>query len=240
LGNVAAIALTSESPRGSHRPRLKVAERSWRFGWPLSIWLGVSALTLYIDRLILGTVVSPTELGIYSANADLVVRGLTVVAAPVVLTIHPVVMREHNAGREAQSRAALQRWSGILAALLALSVAAVVVMGPGVVPVLLNEDSLGRGTLAVLALGAAMWQYALLAHKPYELRHETSTIMWFAIVALAVEVVVSSLTVHALGSLGVATGLLSSALFYLTCVGLGNHRKARALPTPAVMPRRVP
>jgi O-antigen/teichoic acid export membrane protein len=208
----------------------------------LSVWLGVSSLTLYVDRLILGTVASPTDLGIYSANADLVVRGLTVVAAPIVLTIHPVVMREHNSGREEQSRVALRRWSRVLAALLAGSVAAVVLLGPSVVPALLGEDSLNRGTLAVLALGAAAWQYALMAHKPYEIRHETSTIMWFAIAALAVEVAVSSLTVRPLDTLGVAAGLLSSAVFYLVCVGVGNHRSARDLPkpTPEPEPRRVP
>jgi O-antigen/teichoic acid export membrane protein len=222
FGNIAAITLTAIRPARPRRPSLVTTQRTWHFGWPLSVWLGVSALTLYVDRLILSSVATPEEVGVYSANADLVVRGLTVVAAPIILTIHPLVMREHNVGHEAESQAILRHWSRVLSMLLAVSVVLIVALGPVIVPFLLGEDSLQRRTLLVLAVGAALWQYALLAHKPYEVRHQTRTIMWFAVAALIMEFVVSSLTVRPLGSLGVAAGLLSSAMLYLLCLTVGN------------------
>jgi O-antigen/teichoic acid export membrane protein len=234
LGNVAGLMV-------NRRPRVRpmqldrgqrciLARESWRFGWPLSIWLGVASLTAYVDRFVLGLFAAPEVLGRYTATADLAVRGLTMIALPIVMAVHPVVMREHNAGRAETALALLRRWQIRLLLVLGSVVVLTGVLGPQLLQLVLGEPTVSTATLVVLAAGAALIQYSPLAHKRSEIAHRTKALMTYAIIALAVEVGGSFLLVRPLGPLGVATGMLAGSAVYLTLVWNGQRglRQVRA------------
>jgi O-antigen/teichoic acid export membrane protein len=225
VGNVVAIAVTvSPSRTRAGQPAWQVAQKSWSFGWPLSVWLGVSTLTLYVDRIILSQHTDPVEVGRYTATADVVVRGYAMVALPFVLALHPAFMRAHNAGEVLKARAMLRRWSLALAILLAGSLVLVAALGPVVMRHFLGAQPPGRSTILLLATAAALWQFALLAHKPLESGLRTRTMMVLAIAALAAEVAVSLVLAPSLRARGVATGLLTGSVVYLALVAAVNAR----------------
>lgn len=222
LGNLAGIASTVRFPgrRGpeSGVPRWQVARSYWSFGWPLGVWLGISSFTLYADRFILSLFLSQSELGRYTATADLISRGFTMVALPIVMAVHPVLMHEHNAGRTASYSRTLRRWSRGLLGVIAVVVVGVAVVGPELIESLIGQRAIARPAMVILALGSGLWQYTALAHKPLEIAHRTRTMMGFAAAALASEVAFSLAVARPLGVVGVVSGLLFGALLYLTLV----------------------
>jgi O-antigen/teichoic acid export membrane protein len=228
-GNLAAIALTA-ARRGSQETESSppsVASASWHYGWPLSLWLGVSTITLYADRFILEHSVSQSELGRYTATADLIVRGFAMLATPILLSVHPVFMREHNFGQVAQAARVLSHWTIRLVLLMTISVLAAAALGPWILRLVLDAPGPGRATVVALSLAAAFSQLALLSHKPLEVRHRTRAMLGFAIAGLLVEVAISSVLVPSQGSLGVATGLLAGNASYVALVEQSVRRELR-------------
>ena len=227
-GNLVAVGATLRPTgrRGPRRTSWQLARSSWSFGWPLSIWLGIVAITLYADRFVLSLVLSTQQLGRYTATADLVTRGLTMVALPVVMAVHPVLMHAHNTGHASRYAKTLKVWSRLLMGILGASVLVAATIGPGLSEAFLGQRSIGRLALVVLAAGAALWQYSALAHKPLEIAHRTKLMMSFGGIALACELVVSLALVRRLGILGGVSGLLAGGVVYLTLVSHAVRRAA--------------
>lgn len=213
-GNLVAIFLT-RTRRADAAPSSMVAREVWRFGWPLSVWLGVSSLTLYVDRFILESHVDPTVLGRYAAAADLIVRGFAMLVGPVLLAVHPAVMKLYNRGDKQVARQMLNRTMIWTALGVLLAVVLVSVLGQLALESIVGATPPSRATVTFLALGGGLWQFALLAHKGLELEHRTKEMMFLAGAALLVEMVVGSLLVDTRGTAAVAFGLFSGGLLYV-------------------------
>lgn len=231
LGNVVGFVVclrpgSIRERRIGRRSAAKLARASWQFGWPMSVWLGVASLTAYVDRFVLGLYATPGALGRYTAAADLVVRGLTMLALPFVMAVHPIIMREHNQGRVGEAGSILRSWQIRLLAALGTAVLLTAVVGPQVLRLVLGQATISRATLVVLAAGAALIQFSPLAHKKLEIAQRTKRLMVYALVALSVEVGMSLALVQPLKALGVATGVLAGSLTYLALTWLGQRRAA--------------
>jgi O-antigen/teichoic acid export membrane protein len=184
---------------------------------------------LYVDRFILEHAVSPSELGRYTATADLIVRGFAMLATPILLSVHPVLMREHNLGQVNRAGQTLSRWRLRLMLIMAVSIVLAAAFGPWVLDRVLDAPGPGRPTVIALSIAAAFSQLALLSHKPLELRYKTRTMLNYALVGLLAEIVVSSVLVGSQGSLGVATGLLVGSALYVTLAEVWTRREFRSV-----------
>jgi O-antigen/teichoic acid export membrane protein len=201
-----------------------VAKVTWAFGWPMSVWLLLSTLTLYVDRIILGLYVDERALGSYAALSDIVVRGIAMVSVPVVMVLHPVIMRSHNRGDSAAAREVLRRWSVIMGCFVAATASLAALAGPQVI-VLFGLPEPDRLVLLLLVAGAGLWQYALLAHKRLEMAGRTLALMWCLALALLIEVVWSAALVPLAGARGAAGGVLIGTMSYLLLVGWLTGRR---------------
>jgi O-antigen/teichoic acid export membrane protein len=195
-----------------------VAREAWSFGWPMSLWLGFGALTLYTDRFILGFVAAPEVVGRYTSASDLIVRGLSMLAAPIVMTVHPAYMAAHNAGELAQAEQMLRRWSSALAGILGVACLLGALLGPVILSALTNAGSFDRTTLVLLCLGAGAWQYALLAHKRLEAANCSRTLLMCILAAWLVEVACALALIPWIGARGAAAGMAVGSLVYLSLV----------------------
>lgn len=191
----------------------------WRFGWPLSLWLALSSSAMYVDRFLIGHLYGLDRAGDYAAAADLVVRGMGMVVAPVIMFIHPAFMRAWNSESRA---AALQTWRRMTLYLtLGTSVAgtgtfvAFLVVGDS-----LLEDPPSAATFGALVAGGVLWQLALMAHKPLEAAGRTKVMLAALLVSLLVTVGADLLLAPRLEVLGIALGFMVGALSYVGLVSL--------------------
>lgn len=225
-GNAAGalVALLGIERSAGVIPTWAVAKATWAFGWPMSVWLLLSTLTLYVDRIILGLYVEAPALGSYAALSDLVVRGIAMVAVPVVMVLHPIIMRSHNRGDSERAREVLRRWSGIMGCFVAATASLAALVGPQVIA-LFGLPEPDRLVILMLVTGAGLWQYALLAHKRLEMAGRTLAMMWCLALALLIEVVWSAALVPLAGARGAAAGVLIGTTSYLLLVGWLTRRR---------------
>jgi O-antigen/teichoic acid export membrane protein len=227
VANGVATFVGTPAQTGQERRSWDVANRSWRFGWPMSIWLACSFLTLYVDRTVLAGHVSSAALGTYAAVSDMVVRGLSMAAMPIVMVLHPIIMRAYNSGQSEAVEILLTRWSRRMLFAVLMLTAMSGALGPAVLS-FVGVDEADPVVVALLTLGVGLWQYALLAHKWLEMRDRTRTMMIFIVVAVLVEVGWSLITVRMWGPRGTAGGMLIGTFTYLALVRLAVRRMGRA------------
>ena len=95
FGNLAGFLIVS---RRVHQAA--IVRWQWRsafdYGWPMSLWLGLSMMVLYTDRFIVGAFRSALEAGSYAAASDLVIRGTGMMLIPVTMAAHPQLMAAYT------------------------------------------------------------------------------------------------------------------------------------------------
>ncbi|MGE3379523.1 MAG: lipopolysaccharide biosynthesis protein [Nocardioides sp.] len=204
---------------------LSVLPLWWKYGWPMSLWLGLSPVLLYLDRMVLAMFADAQTVGRYAAVSDLLVRGVAMLAFPVTMALHPLVMRAVNDGRRVEALHAVKRWTlGMLLA-LALGTASAIAVGPFILGALLGTEPPSRAIVVPLLLGAGLWQVAQLAHKPMEVNRQTALMLGLLVAAVALEVAVALGSVRMLGDRGVALGLVVGAVSYLLGVAWFTLRR---------------
>ena len=228
-GNAAGTLLAVLVLAGPVRPRWtrpphpaapEVLRSYWSYGWPMSLWLAASVGLLYVDRLVLGLMLDAETAGRYAAIADLIVRGTAMVAMPISMMAHPILMMEWNGDQPGRALATLRSYTKVLCALLACCVAGVALLGPWLLPRLIPVDSPGRGLLAVLAIGAALWQCALLTQKTLEMSGRSLLMLGLLLLAAAITVGLDVVLVPAAGPAGAAAAFATGAACYVVGCGV--------------------
>lgn len=193
----------------------------WSFGWPMSLWLGVTGALTYMDRIFVRVMLSPTEAGQYAAIADLVGRGVPMVTFPLTMAIHPAAMELWNRGRIKEAMRTVRRGMTIMLTCVGILTVLTWALAPTVLRLVLPSIPPDRATITLLVVGAAAWQVALLVHKPFEFMGRTRSLLVFALMATVATALVDWTTVPAIGGTGAALGLVVGASLYciLTAVG---------------------
>jgi O-antigen/teichoic acid export membrane protein len=227
---VAGLLLTSPpdpAPLVADPPRSRLLADYWRFGWPLSLWLALSATAMYIDRYVLTLLYGADRAGAYAAAADLVVRGMGIAVVPVLLVLHPRFMRAWNTDDRARTIRAWKRmmWAltGAVTAACGIAIAAYVLWSEALlvapVPVL---------AFTALAFGAGGWQIALLAHKPLEAGNRTGWMLGALLASFATTVALHLALAPAWAEVGVAVSFAAGPLVYIGLITvLTRHVNAR-------------
>jgi O-antigen/teichoic acid export membrane protein len=101
-------------------------------------------------------------------------------------------------------------------------VAAAAIVGPWVLGRAMPGQSPGHGLVIVLAVGAALWQCALLAHKTLEIAGRSRLMLRLIVLAAAATAALNTVLVPTIGVLGAATAFtLGAACYTLACLSVG-------------------
>lgn len=225
LATTVAMALLGAVRR---KPALAPAATSllrsyWSFGWPMSLWLTASAGLVYLDRYVMAAAYGAERAGAYAAAADMVVRGMGILVAPVLMFLHPAFMRAWNTGERERT---IQMWKRVTWLLTGAAA------GAGLAVVFLYElvkdevlaHPVDLSAFAALTVGAAAWQLALLVHKPLEAAGRTGVMLLVLLLSLAVTAILDALLVGPLAETGVAFSFTAGALTYIVTIAALNLR----------------
>jgi O-antigen/teichoic acid export membrane protein len=220
----------------SHRENSIVVRRLWDYGWPLSFWLGVQTAFPWFDRWFIERSLSLAETGAFASISDVVTRSFTLLVFPLTLAVHPRIVGLWN---QNDHKAAFRLLGVALTTATLASVPIISAFHLGrhsLVNWLISDDQLIPEINAItesvgwLALSGVVWQLALFAHKPLELRSQTGTMLTLMAVALVVKIVLTVALLPAWGVKGLICGNLVSGLLY--CLGcflcaVRHHVQAR-------------
>lgn len=196
----------------------------WTYGWPLSLWQGLSNAMNYGDRMLVSLFVGASEAGAYAAIADLVVRGVSMAIFPLTMASHPAIMLRWNGGDFAAAYAINRRYGAILAIYGLIGVAAIGLFGNTVLHLLTGNYPQWPWLPAMLAAGAVFWQMALMVHKPLELAGRTKMMVMALIASLAINLTVNLALLPVTGAPAAAFAFALSALSYVLISGYLSAR----------------
>jgi O-antigen/teichoic acid export membrane protein len=207
----------------------------WRFGWPLSLWLPLSLSTIYLDRFVINALYGLDRAGTYAAAADLVVRGMGLMVTPVILFMHPAIMRAWNT--EDRARAIRTwRWMTLLLTFGVVAAAVLILVAYALFADLVLAQVLPIAAFAALTIGGAAWQLALMVHKPLEATNRTGTMLGALVVSLLVTGTLDLILAPRLAELGVAVAFAAGAGVYITLVLAFDAQVFRAQRRQAALP----
>jgi len=140
-----------------------------RYGIPMTGWFVAAVLLFAGDRWIIELTRDSSEVGIYSANSNLMQGAAIFIAMPLILTMHPRLMRAWDREGPAVAASLLGRSVsyGIPAATIAIGLTALTF--PEIAIVLLGaEFREGAFIMPIVLAGLVFWELANYLQKPLE------------------------------------------------------------------------
>lgn len=223
--------------RGVWTPEHRTVLRSLLvYGVPMVGWYLAALLLDVGDRLLIQLLRGPAEVGLYSANYNLVYGAMSLLAAPMLLAAHPFLMRAWAGGHKDVAG----RWLGRIAEWYlvagALAAGATWLIGRELSAVFLGaEFRPGWIIMAPLVAGLALWQLGMYLHKPLEFAGRTTQMFVIALGVAALKIVLNLLLIPRYGYSVVAlTSLTAFALYGVATVVAG-----RGILSWRIDPRRI-
>jgi O-antigen/teichoic acid export membrane protein len=161
--------------------------------------------------------------GDYAAAADLVVRGMGLVVAPVVMFLHPAFMRMWNTDGPHEALRSWRRTTLLLAG-ATMGAACVAIIAYLALGDVLLDHLIPFAAFAVVSFTAAVWQLGLMVHKPLEASGRTRTMLLTLIFSLLVTLGLNLALAVPFAETGVATAAAGGALFYIVATTVLNKR----------------
>lgn len=195
------------------------------YGVPMSFWFLMANILTVGDRYVLQWFRGAIDVGIYTANYQLVHGTAVVVFSPFALALNPRLMQlwERNEQKEALK---LLRKIVVFGALVGLAVvAALFLLAPLVAAVFLGERfRAGAGVMPVIVLGMVIRHLSSYVQKPLEFHERTRELLVYVVIATLVNFIANLLFVPVYGYWGAAWTTVLSYLVYAVLVALGSRR----------------
>jgi O-antigen/teichoic acid export membrane protein len=198
------------------------------FGLPMVGWLMGGQLLALSDRFVIGAFRETAEVGVYSANYNLVTMGFGVLTAPLLMATHPFIMNAWEAGRRDEVPAIIRRFTGYYALAALPLLAVVVVFSREIVSILLGpEFREGHKVIPLVMAGSALWGAAMYGHKGLEVMEKTRVMMALVTVSAALNLALNFVFVPRYGYTAAATTTLVGYASYPILVHWVGRRHLR-------------
>jgi O-antigen/teichoic acid export membrane protein len=194
-----------------------------RYGVPLSLWLAVAYLLNVSDRYLIAHFTNYESVGIYSAVYDLVYKSFSLAFFPVLMAAHPLIMNNW-AKNKGESMRILKKSMRYQALIFPIVLAGLVILSPLLSASLKIERHLILEIGLPVAIGAFLWQFSMLLHKPMELHKKTMPMLAFVSLALLVNVLGNIIFMPRFGFIVAAYTTLAGACTYALLVTISYLR----------------
>jgi O-antigen/teichoic acid export membrane protein len=185
------------------------------YGLPMVGWVLGGQILGIADRFVIGAFRDTREVGIYSANYTLVTMALGLLATPILMAAHPIIMNawERNPGR------GISRIIGVLSRYYLIAIVPFVtivgVFSRDLVALLLGEEFReGYRVIPPVLFGVAAWGLSMYGHKPLELLERTRVMLLLVAVCAIVNLALNLIFVPAFGYYASALATCASYVLY--------------------------
>ena len=199
-----------------------ILSKFFRYGFPLSLWFGISLSLPFLDRFFIEYFYSFEVTGIYASFTDLVIKIFSILVFPLTLAAHPRIMSAWNNNNQSVAftiwRKALQYQLGIFIILMAV----VIIFTDQIFSLLmvaLPELNISYSYLLIpILIGGFLWQFALLCHKHLEMDQRTILMVVLMLSALCVNLIGNIVYLPHYGIIATAYTYMASAGVYIIAV----------------------
>jgi len=201
-----------------HHYKLILSE-FFRYGFPLSLWFGISLSLPFFDRFFIEYFYSFEITGIYASFTDLVIRIFSILLFPLTLAAHPRIMSSWNNNDQAGAiilwRQALQYQMVIFIILIGVLYLAASRIFDLIMLILPGLNLSYSFLLFPILVGGFLWQFALLCHKPLEMDQRTGLMVLLMLGALIINLLGNIIYLPRYGIIATAYTYIASASVYI-------------------------
>jgi O-antigen/teichoic acid export membrane protein len=207
--------------------RLRVRWPAWEvtrsylaYGLPMAGWFFMSQVLNVGDQYVIQWARGADELGIYSAGYTIANKTFAVLTMPVLLAMHPLIMKVWEETRSQAETGELLSGAAKLYSIGTLPlIAYFVVASDVIVRVALGQEFwAGAAVMWIVSVGFWFSGIAQYAHKGLELVHRTGTMLAAATVAAVVNIALNIVAVPHYGYMAAAYTTVAAMGLYLLIV----------------------
>lgn len=206
-------------------------KKTFNFGYLITGWLMISNLFNVVDRFIIRHYYDFEQVGIYSVVYDLIYRVSAFAAMPVLLTLHPLIMKMWNEDRKTDALALIRKAVLLLMLLLVAEIVGYLIFGNWIFDALFHLDTPDLMVIMVpLIISSILWQAALFLHKPMEILFRQKQMIAGILLSLISNTILNFIFVPRYGYQAAAYTTLASTLVYVVFVVVmtGSYKKLAA------------
>jgi len=210
---------------------------SWfRYGFPLSIWFVLASSIPLIERLFLKNYLDISDLGYFSSLQDLLMRSLSLIISPIIMTLQPRMNKKWNSNKKFKSIKYLK--FSILTLITIYSIFFIFIMYNNSLVFNLISKSLDglpktySNYLLPLFLSGFFWQLSLFTHKIIELSEKTYMMSIFMLISVLIILAGNYLYLPTVGIKATIFSSLISSFAYLilsSTFSIGYYIKNRKI-----------
>ncbi len=204
---------------GGFKP--EIAAQIKNYGLPVAVFLSLSLALNVNDRYIIAEFIDYKSAGTYAAVYDVVSRGVTFVCAPVIMTFYPHIVKEYNLNNKKSAGQSLLKAIALELMIFISGLIAIYFLGTYLLSFLLKDavPPFMLQLLYMLYCGLFVWQLAMLAHKPLELRLKTKYMAFGVLVAFILNFAINFLLIKNYQNILIAGyTTIGASLLYLVYV----------------------
>jgi O-antigen/teichoic acid export membrane protein len=234
--NLLAASIVSEPRLTMRRTRFdrEVGLRLLRFGFPLSISVGLSTVLMSIDKWMLQTLSGSEAVGYFTAATLITQVPILTLASSLGPSTLAVIVRTVEFGTPQEARSRLENGLVMLLAIVLPAAAGAVAIAPSAAQIVLGAAfwdpviGLAPWLAATAVLSAVRAFYVDFA---FQLAHKTKLLVWITAFAIAINVGLDIVLIPAYAERGAAMGSFVAYMASLIVAAVAS-RRAYPLPVP--------
>jgi O-antigen/teichoic acid export membrane protein len=185
------------------------------YGLPMVGWMLCGQVLALSDRLLIGAFRGSTEVGIYSANYNLVVMGFGLISTPLLTASYPLIMTAWEEGNRERITSVISQFSKYYVIAIVPVVTFIALFSREIVTILLGGEFREGYTIIPFVLGGVVvWGFSMIGHKGLEIQERTRMLLLLVSVSTIANVALNLIIIPAYGYRGAAvTTLISNSLY---------------------------
>lgn len=157
-------------------------QRLWKYGGLMTGWFVGSSIMMVGDRYLIGLLRNASEVGVYTANYNLINGSVGLAATPVLLVLHPYLMKswaDHDVSNFGLTLSNIVEGIWKIGVVL---VGAFCIFSHDIAYYLFpSEYVTGHLVMPIAVLGILFWNIGLYVHKPLECGEKSGALMFLSI-----------------------------------------------------------
>ena len=198
-----------------------------KYGGFLIGWYFFSFGISLTNRFVLAHFLGKDNIGNFTASFDVINKSITVVLAPVVVSLFPLLVKANIQGNETAVSKFIKKLTAIETGIMALAIVIFVLFGFKIVTLILKTP--GTSTYLFLdiqvIIGSFIWQMAMLQHKILELGKKTGHMLFFVAIGFLSCLCTDIYLISHYGITYASTGFLVGGFVYIGCIVYYNSRQ---------------
>lgn len=208
---------------------MEVSSAMFNYGIYLMLWFLLNYAMIYGDRYLIAYYYGNELVGNYTALFDIIARSISLLAAPVLAAIFPILTYEYDKANYSAIEKLIRQVIGVEIVMLIAAVILYSWIGYPFLGKILHIPDNGPGyrlSGALVLAGSIIGQMGMVLHKKLELAKKTNQMLASIIVAFFVGIFLAVILVKPWGIIGTSLSYLVATLTYLGMVSF----KTRAWP----------